>query len=298
MHIGLVDVDRKRSKFPNLCLMKLSEWHKAKGDTIELLDAEAALKQIGRYDKVYAACVFAKNHEVAERLQAKSAVVGGSGWDLRICLPYEVEMTIPDYSLYGIEDTAYGFLTRGCPRGCPFCIVGAKEGKQSRQVAELSQFWRGQRYIKLLDPNLLACTDHERLLKQLADSGAWVDFTQGIDARLLNPDNVQLLRKIKTKMIHFAWDSVADELTPRMLWYYKRATGLNRRRLRCYVLTNYDSTMDEDLYRIYKLREMGYDPYVMIYDKDNAPHQIRRMQRWVNSPVIWATTPRFEDYVA
>lgn len=297
MRVGLVDIDRTgRSKFPNLCLMKLSAWHKAKGDTVELIDAASV--QSRYFDKIYAACVFTKNHAEAEKLQAMGAIIGGTGWDLMSRLPNKVEMTNPDYSLYGIEDTAYGFLTRGCPRGCPFCIVGAKEGKQSRQEAELSQFWRGQRYIKLLDPNLLACPDHEHLLKQLADSGAWVDFTQGIDARLLNPDNVQLLKGIKTKMIHFAWDSVADEVTPRMLWYYKRATGLNRRRLRCYVLTNYDSTIEEDLYRIYKLREMGYDPYVMIYDKDHAPRQIRRMQRWVNSPVIWATTPRFEDYVA
>ena len=109
--------------------------------------------------------------------------------------------------------TAYGFLSRGCPRNCGFCIVSGKEGRRSVKVADLSEFWRGEDEIKLLDPNLLACPDHEALLEQLAASRALVDFTQGLDIRLTNPDNIALLNKVRTKAVHFAWDNPEEDLT-------------------------------------------------------------------------------------
>lgn len=297
MHIGLIDIDQ--TSWPNLVLMKLSAYWKRRGATTELVKLEEVLRGQSLFwvfDKIYGAVIFKRNRFIAQRLRRIGVEVGGSGWSLENKLPDYIESLCPDYELYGISDTGYGFLTRGCPRQCPFCIVAKKEGTLSRHVADLSQFWRGQKYIKLLDPNILAYLDHEKLLQQLIDSHAWIDFTQGVDARLLNPDNVYFLSKIKTRMIHFAWDSAADELTPRMLWYYKKVTGLDQRKLRCYVLTNYNSTIDEDLYRIYRLRELRINPYVMIYDKTNAPQKVRWLQRWVNNPLIWMTVDRFEDY--
>ena len=149
----------------------------------------------------------AKDNIVIEN--ADKVICGGTGYGLQNRLIEEVEHIYPDYGLYPqFEGVAYGFLTRGCPRGCGFCIVSGKEGRQSRRVADLAEFWRGQRQIKLLDANLLACPEHEKLLEQLAESGVWVDFTQGLDIRLITPDNVALLNKIKSKMLHFAWDNV------------------------------------------------------------------------------------------
>ena len=96
-----------------------------------------------------------------------------------------MEHSYPDYSIYPqFSDTAYGFLSRGCPRRCGFCLISDKEGNRSVQVADLSEFWDGQKEIKLMDANLLACPDHEKLIWQLAESRAWVDFTQGLDIRL------------------------------------------------------------------------------------------------------------------
>ena len=94
-----------------------------------------------------------------------------------IQLPYEVEHIYPDYSLYNITDTAYGYLTRGCPRGCKFCHVEAKEGRKSYKCADLKEFWNGQKNIELLDPNTLACKDWKDILQQLIDSKAKVNFT-------------------------------------------------------------------------------------------------------------------------
>lgn len=131
-------------------------------------------------------------------------VGGGTGYGLDNTLPDEIEHQYPDYSLYGITDTAYGFLTRGCPRHCPFCIVGDKEGLVSRKVADLSEFWNGQKNIILCDPNLLACKDRMNLLKQLADSKATVEINQGFDARLLDDEVIDAMNEIKLSMVTFS----------------------------------------------------------------------------------------------
>lgn len=99
------------------------------------------------------------------------------------------------------------------PKSVPFCIVSGKEGRVSRKVADLSEFWNGQKEIKLLDANLLACADHEDLLVQLAESRAYVDFSQGLDIRLITPENAALLNKVRTKRLHFAWDNPSVDLT-------------------------------------------------------------------------------------
>jgi hypothetical protein len=164
-------------------------------------------------------------------------------------------------------------------------------------VAEISDFVTSQKVVKLLDPNILACPDRERLLQQLIDIGKWIDFTQGLDIRLTNPDIIKLINSMKVKMLHFAWDNPNEDLT----WHFmgvKQLSVLDRRRLSVYVLTNYDSTHEQDLYRVYKLREMGFNPYVMIYCKEDAPIETRRLQRWVNNRIIWNSCERFEDYKA
>ena len=287
MKIGLIDVDGHN--FPNLALMKISAWHKAQGDSVNWW--------IGfeQYDRVYMSKVFTFTPDMNTCIMADEVVKGGTGYDLKNKLPQEIESMFPDYSLYNITDTAYGFLTRGCPRGCKFCIVGQKEGLKSIQVAELGQFWRGQREIKLLDPNLLACENSINLLKQLKDSGAWIDFTQGLDIRLMTEEAAKLINSLKVKMIHFAWDNY-EFSTYEKLKKFRPLLKYDSRKLRVYVLTNFNTTIEQDLERIYKLRELGYDPYVMIYEKWNAPKKIKQMARWVNNKFIWRSCERFEDY--
>lgn len=289
MRIGLMDVDGHN--FPNLALMKLSAWHKAQGDTVEWCIA------MKRYDRAYMAKVFDFTPDIAECIQADEVVKGGTGYGLQNKLPDVVERMFPDYSLYSDNNTAYGFMTRGCPRNCPFCIVGKKEGLKSYKVADLSDFWNGQRDIKLLDPNLLACKEREQLLKHLIDSKAKVDFTQGLDIRFMTPDVTELIKQIRLKMVHFAWDREKDsDIIIRNLETFKKSTGIDRRKACVYVLTNYETTFEFDLYRVYKLKELGYDPYIMIYDKENAPRRSRMLQRWVNNKIIFMTCDRFEDY--
>lgn len=294
MLVGLVDVDGHN--FPNLALMKISAWHKARGDTVEWC------LPLAHYDIVYQSKVFDNTYspDIEWIPDADQIIKGGTGYGLDNKLPDEIEHIYPDYSLYPdlTKDTAYGFLTRGCPRHCKFCIVGDKEGLRSHKVADLSEFWNGQKNIVLLDPNILACSKRDKydLLQQLADSRAVVDFSQGLDIRLTNEWVAAALNKIRVKRLHFAWDNPEDDLTPyfeKFTEHYKRKSSSGKV---VYVLTNFNSTMEQNLYRIYTLRDLGYDPYVMVYDKPNAPREIRDLQRWVNNRFIFRACDKFEDY--
>ena len=292
MKIGLVDVDSHN--FPNLCLMKLSAWHKAKGDEVEFAIP------LMQYDRIYMARVFNDiyTHDDLTAYQCDEIIKGGTGYGLEKTLPNEIEQMFPDYSLYGITDTAYGFLTRGCPRHCPFCIVGDKEGLVSRKVANLSQFWNGQKNIKLLDPNILASADHIDLLEQLADSKALVDFTQGLDARMLTDENIDVLKRIRIKRIHFAWDNPKDKTVPKALEMFSEKYGLNPKahNVVVYLLTNYWSTHQQDLERVQWLREHFFVPYVMIYNKPSAPRETRLLQRWVNNKIVFNKVKTFDEF--
>lgn len=294
MKIGLIDVDSHN--FPNLCLMKISAFHKKQGDDVEWCNL------FEHYDRVYMSRVFDDTYteDFMTAIDADEIIKGGTGYDLKNKLPDEIEHIYPDYSLYPelTENTAYGFLTRGCPNNCPFCIVSKKEGRKSVKVANLSEFWNGQKNIKLLDPNLLACNEHLNLLQQLIDSRAIVDFTQGLDARLINEKNVELLAKIKVKMVHFAFDLMKNEKAiTKGLDLYKRYTGINENKTGVYILTNYNTTHDEDLYRVYTVRDLGYMPFVMVYNKPSAPQITKDLQRWCNNRFIYKGTGKnFNNY--
>nr|WP_294490648.1 hypothetical protein [uncultured Anaerosporobacter sp.] len=307
MKVGLIDVDGHN--YPNLPLMKLSAWHKQKGDLVEWYDPLFG----GYYNKVYMSKVFSFSNDYEYCINADEVVKGGSGYCIKLIdgkevfdksldneLPQEIEHIYPDYSLYPdmTKDTAYGFLTRGCPRGCSFCHVKDKEGLCSNKVANLSEFWINQKNIVLCDPNILACKDWKELLQQLIDSKAYVDFNQGIDVRLATKEKIEMLNKIKIKRIHMAWDNPHQDLTKdfeRFTKYYSRKSESGKV---VYVLTNYNSTVEQDLHRINTLRKLKYDPYVMIYDKEHADQVHRDIARWVNNRLIWRKCKRFEDYVA
>ena len=292
MRIGLCDIDSHN--WPNLCLMKLSAYHKARGDHVEWWRPE------GRYDRVYKSRVFTDTYsqDTITVTNAGEVVCGGTGYGPGPNLPDEVEHTYPDYSIYPqFSGIAYGFLSRGCPRNCGFCLVSDKEGRRSIQVADLAEFWNGQKEVKLLDANLLACPDHEKLILQLAESRAYVDFSQGLDIRLITPDNVALLNRVRTKTVHFAWDNPDMDLTPYFRRFLELTAIKNVRKRKVYVLTNYGSTHEQDLYRVEILRGMGYDPYVMVYDRPSAPPITRQLQRWVNNKRIFHTVPSFADYI-
>lgn len=306
MKIGLYDVDGH--KFPNLPLMKISAWHKSQGDSVEFA------VPLAEYDRVYVSRVFGDEYSRFEDFcfNTKEIVYGGTGFAITIengrevytktkdtNLPYEIEHIYPDYSLYSAltKNTAYGFLTRGCPNDCGFCIVSKKEGRISKKVADLSEFWRGQSHIKLLDANLLACKDKIDLLNQLAKSGAKVDFTQGLDARFITDEVADLLAGIKIDKAHFAFDFMKNERAIiKGLQIFQQKCTVRSREAIVYMLTNYDTTIKDDLYRVNAIRDLGFQPDVRIYRKSTAPRVLRDLQRWCNNRFIFHSCD-FMDYV-
>lgn len=307
MKIGLYDVDSHN--FPNLPLMKISAWHKSQGDEVEWWFP------MMHYDKVYVSKVFGDEYSQMDMtaISADEIVFGGTGFAITIedgkevyhkdrdkDLPYEIEHIYPDYSLYPelTKDKAYGFLTRGCCNNCSFCIVSQKEGMCSHKVADLSEWWRGQKEIILLDANILACKDRISLLQSLIDSGATVDFTQGLDARFITPEIAEMLGKIKTKMYHFAFDFMKNEKQiVKGLKTFVDIVKPDERKCCVYVLTNYDTTFEEDIYRVRKLQELGLSPDVRIYRKNTAPPITRDLQRWCNNRFIYRSGVAFYDYI-
>lgn len=300
MKIALIDVDGHN--FPNLPLMKLSTWHKKRGDNVGWYEPLTAWYEPP--DIVYMSKVFTFTPDYPHPINARKIIKGGTGYfypNGGNPLNEDVEHCYPDYSLYPelCKHTAYGFLTRGCPRGCEFCIVESKEGNCSHKVADLSEFWHGQKNIVLLDPNMFACKDWRDLSQQLIDSNAWIDFSQGCDIRLMNEEKASYIKQMKVKRIHFAWDRYGDKdkIIPKFQMF-KRITEWDKRKMVVYVLTNYNTTHEQDLERIYTLRELGYWPDVRIFEKEKLPrgHITRKLQRWCNARAIFESEPDFGKY--
>lgn len=310
MKIGLIDVDGHH--FPNLALMRISAWHKARGDDVEWWWSDFL-----HYDIMYMSRIFGDTYskDIPEPLNADKVVKGGTGYCITLGpdgkerfdqsknnqLPPEMEKMFPDYSIYPEYKFAVAMTSRGCPRGCAFCHVVAKEGRCSVKVADVADFWSGQKEIKVLDPNITACREKRDLMRQYRETGAWIDFTQGLDIRLTNEDDINDLNRIKIKRLHFAWDDPNDNLEERFREFADLFRVKDYRRKIVYLLTNFEDVtikehIERALYRIYTLRDIGYNPFLMIYNKPEAPREIRRMQRWCNNKHLFMEIPRFEDY--
>lgn len=312
MNIGLVDVDlwsrKYKCTFPNLALMKISAFHKAQGDHVEWHNPWF------HYDLVYMSKVFSneytKDYELP--IDADRIIKGGSGYafsvesgkevyapELDPPLSDKVSNMFPDYSIYeeyGIKDTAYGYLTKGCPRGCAFCHVVSMQGRAVYTVARLRDFWNGQKYIELCDPNITASKDWDMHMKDLIDSKSYVTFSQGLDIRMLTPEKIEDLNHLKWKRIHFAWDRPQEDLRQKFLSLKEHLKRCRRDTVSCYILTNFDSTYEQDLERVMFIRSLNIQPYVMIYRKDTAPPEVRRLQSWANNPFRCWKIDNIEDF--
>ena len=313
MKIGLIDVDAGNNhgpKFPNLALMRISAWHKSLGDYVEWWWTDFI-----HYDIVYMSKVFSNAYspDVPEPMNADKVIKGGTGYAISLQggvevfdkakhknLPDEVEHMFPDYSIYPQFDFAVAMTSRGCPRGCQFCHVAAKEGRCSHKVANVSDFWNGQPHIEVLDPNITACKEKRDLFTQYRETGATITFNQGLDIRCMNDADIDDINHMKIKYLHMAWDNPNDDLKSKFAQFAAKYRYAHKGLVYC--LTNFETIsvqehIDRALHRIYFLRDLGFDPYVMVYNKPAAPHQIKDLQRWCNNKVIFRKAKRFEDYI-
>lgn len=300
MLIGLHDADS--TPFPNLALMKLSAYHKARGDTVEpYMPINNEL-----YDRVYSSKVFTFTPD-SEYLP-ECTVRGGTGYGLMDKLPYEVEIQEPDYSLYPNyrvmingkrrEPTAIGFLTRGCIRNCPWCIVPKKEGGivpyENWQAVKRADCPN----MVLLDNNILACDWGIGQLEEMAGRrDIRIDLNQGLDARLITPEIAKILKRIRwIRFIRLACDT--SEMLPviEQATAYLHEAGIAAHRRYCYLLVNDD--IYDALWRLDMLSEWGYTVFAQpyrAYDKSEPTEQQRHFANWVNKRSAFKSCS-WEDY--
>lgn len=278
MNVALLAVD---SNYPNLALMKLSAYHKAKGDTVEWYNP------FDRYDRLYMAKVFSFTPDYRYCLTNVGEVVrGGTGYDIHSVLPGCVDSLQPDYSLYPTipGNTAYGFLTRGCPNHCRWCVVPQKEG-EIRPYMDVDDIAAGGRdHLILMDNNVLACDYGLAQIEKIVRRKYHVDFNQALDARLVTPDVARLLAKVRwMKRIRFGCD------TPGQIEDCKRAMSLIRSAgyrgeffLYCILID-----FDESYHRLSYWRKYKYVlPHAQPYRDLNNPHQ--RIPQWQKDMARWA----------
>ncbi len=293
MKVGLIDVDG-HSGFPNLALMKLSAWHKAQGDTVEWYEPLFATET---FDKVYMSKVFTFTPDYQYAINAREIIKGGTGYKLYDRdLPQEIEYTFPDYSLYPNCNHAIGFLTRGCVRKCPWCIVPKKEG-WIHDVNTWQNIKRpDSRDIVFLDNNVLASNHGIAQIEDMIGKNVRIDFNQAMDARLVTPEIAKILSRVKwMKYIRFACDTSA--MIPIVTRTVKLLAENGVKPYRIFVYTLIQD-VEESLNRIKAMDEIGVMPFGQPYRDFNGgepAEEQKRLARWCNMKSVHRTTS-YEDY--
>lgn len=280
MKVGLLAVDGHN--FPNLALMKLSAWHKAKGDSVDWYTG------IERYDRVYMSKVFAYTPDDLRVIQADEVIRGGSGYKMYDqWLSNEIEHICPDYSLYPMFKDAYGFITRGCINNCSFCIVPKKEGF-IRPHADITEFLDGRKSAILMDNNVIASDWGLQQMEKIISLKVRVDFNQGIDCRIIAKDKsiAKLLKRIPwIRYVRMAYDSskITDEVEAAIS--YLKEAGIPAWRMWFYMLVK-DGEIEDAEQRALNLDYLGCVPFAMPYRdlNSNKPpsDEQKRFARWVN----------------
>jgi len=278
--------DHENNGYPNLALMKIAAWHKAQGDTVEWFNS-----LLGRYDKVFSSKVF--TWTPTDPYLPESTVCGGTGFDVTKTLPDEVENILPDYSLYNC-DKSYGFLTRGCIRACPWCVVPRKEG-EIRAHHDIEDFARHKEVV-LMDNNVLAHEHGIAQIEKIAKLGLKVDFNQGLDARLIDDSIARLLGKVKwSPSVRLACDSVAMIEPIRKAVELLRWHNVTPSQYFCYVLVK---DIDDALERVKFLKGIYVYPFCQPYrdQEGTKPTKDQRdFARWCNHRAVFRSST-WDDY--
>ena len=288
MRIGLHDSDK--NDFPNLALMKISAWHKARGDDVEWWTP------ICNYDRVYSSKVFTFT-PVCEYLPPDT-IKGGTGYGLYEDLPEEIDAMDPDYTIYPDCRHAIGFLTRGCIRNCSWCVVPKKEGliRPYRTWQQIKR--QDSRDIVFMDNNVLACSWGLEQMASMVNADVRIDFNQGLDARLIDNDVAQLLSMLKwIRFIRMSCDT--DNMLDTVIKAIERLNthGVKPYRVFVYLLVQDVPSAER---RAVALRKAGADVFAQPYrDFENniePTAEMKKFARWVNLKPIFNSTRTFHEY--
>ena len=287
------------SVIPNLAIMKISTYHKNKGDDVDWFDP---FFDFADTDILYISKVFKfSKFEEPMLLNDCEIIKGGTGYDIHSKLPDEIESIVDlDYSLYPDCDFSIVFTTRGCIRHCPFCIVHDKEGMiHNVPICKLNP--KGK-HIMLLDNNFFGNPTWRDNIKVIKSFNQPIDYNCGIDLRILTEEQCKALAETKIKSLKCAFDNYEDKdvIMPKlkMLTQY-----VNPSKIVCYVLVGFKNKelCDEDIERVNLIWSLGVYPFVMVYQDFNDPNYVRakstrRFARWCNNRFFFKSCS-FEDYL-
>lgn len=291
MKIALYDVD---SKIPNLALMKISQYYKQQGHTVEKFEP----LWMDSYDKIFASTVFSFSDK--HLLDDKRMEIGGTGWSIEKNLPPEIELMQPDYTFYNYPHSI-GFTMRGCRFNCKFCVVPKKEGRP-KPFNTIEEIWTNRKsdFIILLDNDFFGNPQWRERIDEIKKYNLKVNFSQGLNIRIITDEQCKALASInfrsinnKTKMVHFAWDRFNDEKLIDAGIARVLNAGIKPYQMTFYVLIGFDTTEEQDLYRVNKLKKLGCNPFVMPFNRSN--YYQKRFARWVNHKAIFKSV-NWKDY--
>lgn len=264
MKKNVLFLDMDGYSFPNLALMKLSSDHLARGDKCFLGKSKFVA------DKIYVGVVFSWN---SKKAWVKYNAIKSMGGDVELggyfvnsteSLSPEIEHTMPDYELYGM-DYSMGFTSRGCSRNCKFCIVRQKEG-DIRWVASINEFLHpDHKRLLLLDNNLLASPKWDFTLNELVESGVSVDYNQGLDIRLVDEKKAGLLAETNYECLRFSFDSTKMKTNVINGLNRLEEAGVPPSKTFFYVLVGFDTSFQEDMKRLKLLKDHGASAFPMVY---------------------------------
>lgn len=291
MKIGLIDVDGH--SFPNFVLMRASAYYKSMGNTVEWAKFGLFAE---KYDKVISSKIFTFSPDYDySQIICDDIEKGGTGYDIKKTLPSEIEKsTLMDYSLYPQYKFSVQFFSRGCIRQCPFCLVHEKEGDiHSVKPVQLNP--KGE-WIEILDNNFFANPEWHKAVDYLLEKKQPVKL-HGVDVRIMDEEQAYYLNRLKMKQnIHIAWDLPQIDLTDRLKEMIK---WIKPYKITCYVLVGFNSTIDQDIFRLNTLKSLGIMPFVQPYrDFENkrkpTPYELD-LARWANRMWLFKSMD-FEDY--
>jgi len=289
-NIILYDVD---STIPNLPLMKLSSYHKKIGDKVVLTTTNSI--DYSQYDYGYASVIFKKN---IDKIKNFPFEIGGVGANNKK-LPFEIEHLYPDYSLYPNNDFSIGYTTRGCIRNCDFCVVPDKEGL-IKFNASIYEFLNPKyKKLMLLDNNIFAYKNYKKVFEEIIKSKKRVSFKQGLDFRLLTEEKTKNLLKLSYIGNYiFAYDNIEDKsIIERQMNKYRMY--FHNWSLKFYVLVGFDSTIQDDIYRVLYLKEKKCYSYIMRHENflnSEFKNFYIDFAAWVNQPFLFKKMS-FEEFL-